>query len=411
VSASFSRSTVRGLVAVACASMVATGLLALYGPDVFETSSAGTDAYSRSAVGHHAALQTLRRLGLQVQQSRHSTSARATDVVVMVAEPALDDDGPRSAALESILERAPAVLLVLPKRTGVPQDARPGWLAASRLRPLAEARAVLRTADPAGEVVRPAAGTFTWSSALPAWSSALPVPSLDAPQLMSTPGLVPLLATGAGALVAERRDGEHHLVVLADPDVLATHGLGRGDNAILLVRILERLGGGPRVVLVDETLHGHELQPSLGRELLRFPLVLATFQGLFTAALLAWAAWVRFGRPRAAAPPEATGATTLVASAGALLAHAGHAGASVAAYWRAAQEQLAHDLRPPGERGGVEAWIRRHAAARDRAHELEELSARVAALEPRARAHEALRLAADIHRWREEMSDGRCSHT
>lgn len=398
----FRRSTARWLVAVTGLSMLASGLLAVYGADLFETRSAGADAFSRSALGHRAALQVLHDLGWRVVISQHATSSRASaDAVVLVAEPGLGEDGPRQAALRAILDEAPAVLLVLPKRSGTPEPARGDWLSAVQLRPLDEVQRALRMVDPGGQVVRPsAAGVGTWHGALPA-------PSLDAPQLMNTSALVPLLATEAGILVAEGHPEGRHLVVLSDPDVLENHGLGRGDDALLWVRILERLGAGPRAILVDETVHGHEVQPSLVRELLRVPLCFATFEFLFTGLLLAWAALVRFGRPRSPPPLQATGAMTLVESAGALLAHAGHPGVAVSSYFRSAQEQLAHDLRPPGERGGIEIWVHRHAEARGRALELAGLVARVKSLEGRASAQEALRLAADIHKWREEMSDGR----
>jgi hypothetical protein len=197
-------------------------------------------------------------------------------------------------------------------------------------------------------------------------------------------------------------------IVLADPDVVATHGLGQGANATLLVRLLERLGAGERTVIVDETLHGFEEQPSLARALLRFPLVLATVSAAVAALLLAWAAAVRFGRPRPPEPALSPGKLFLVEQTAALLRHGGRAADAAQAYLRAARDEVGHRVRPPGAQGAGDGWLARAEAARG-------LEGALAALEERARRlagrriggeEEAVRLARDVHAWREEMTDG-----
>jgi hypothetical protein len=209
----------------------------------------------------------------------------------------------------------------------------------------------------------------------------------------------------AGELVDEETGVR--LVVLADPDPIANHGLGRGDAPLLVAALMDRLGPGAATVVLDETLHGHELQPSLARELLRFPLVLATAQALLALALLAWAALVRFGRPRPAPPPLAAGKEVLLDRTAALLLAGGSPRDAVRAYLAAAKEQLAQRLRPPGSEEPNADWLARTARARGRADALAALEAAVAAQAAgRGAADAAVRIAQEIHRFREYMTHG-----
>ena len=163
---------------------------------------------------------------------------------------------------------------------------------------------------------------------------------------------------------------------------------------------------------MDETLHGHEVQPSIVRELLRFPLLLATLQALLVAALLAWAALVRFGRPVPAPAPAPGGSGELVESAAVLLTQGGHAAEALEGYLRAAREEVVRRLHLAGEGGDGDAALRRLLAARGREGELDALAARVRAVGRRRHGvvEEAVRAARDIHRWREELTDGAAGH-
>lgn len=401
--APFSRRGALALAAAAAASLAAAGLLAAF-PDAFDdVTSFGADGYSRSALGHHAFLELLRELGFDVAASRHATAARADGAVVVVAEPALGalPADPHAEAFDRIRRRARRLLVVLPKRTGVPVNESATWISMAQLLPPGVPADVLRrVAD--GAVVRVAAAKH--------FRGPLPAPAALADlQLVRSSALAPLVACDEGILAGELRSGDQQIVVLADPDVLATHGLGRGDDALLAVRLLERLGAGPGKlpVVVDETLHGHEATPSLARALVRWPLALVTVQVALVAGLLAWAAAIRFGRP---APPRAAlapGKAFLVENTAELLRYGGHLGPAVRAYWRATREGIARALRPAGEAGEADALVARLAAARGLEPERSRLARAVEALaRTRRPAREAVRLAKDIHAFREELTDG-----
>jgi len=403
----FGRRGARWLAAVAALSLVASAVLAVFA-DAFEVPSYAADAFSRSAIGHHAFVELLRRLGHTVILSRSRTAEKVSGATLVVAEPLLGPPGQDDVSrrrLRGMIKAADHVLVVLPKRLGVPDRLRPRWLSGAIPLPEDLPNQVLGMLEVAGVHARVVHPLRTISG----WRGELPAPDVSEPQLVTAKDLVPLLSTDEGMLVGERVSGSMHLILLADPDVLETHGLGRGRNAELAAALLERLGAGASTaIVVDETLHGHELRPSLARELLRWPLVLATLQAALALALLGWAALVRFGRPRRAAEALAPGKEFLVRNTAELLRHGGHVAPAVSAYWRAAKEQIAHALRPPGERSAdLDRFVVALAAARERGERLEALEHRVAALAPRPGAEqEALRAALDIHAFREEMVDG-----
>lgn len=400
----FGRRGAGALAAVAAASLAAAGFLGAFGDALWDPPSAGADAFSRSAVGHRAWLELLRGAGRQVLVSRHRTAEKASDgAVVALLEPRV---GPEDAAREELLEdvngAAPLLLVVLPKRLAIPDQARPSWVAAAPLLPTADAQRVLDALALEATVVRP-------GRAVGAWRGPLPAPTLDEPQLVQSTALTPLVEADEGGMLAGELDVDGwRTVVLADPDVLASHGLSRGENAALALALLRRLGAEGLPVVVDETLHGHDVRPSLVRELLRFPLALATASALLAAALLAWAALVRFGRPERPAPALAAGRLFLVESTAVLLRQGGDAGHAAAAYLRAAKDEVARRLRPPGEGERTDAWLARAAEARGRGEALAALEERVRRLAGRRAGgeEEAVRTAREVHRWREEMTDG-----
>ena len=50
-----------------------------------------------------------------------------------------------------------------------------------------------------------------------------------------------LVVTQDEGLAGELRRGRHRILILSDPDLLSNHGLRRGDNAVLAVRLIDHL--------------------------------------------------------------------------------------------------------------------------------------------------------------------------
>lgn len=392
------------LAVVAGLSLAAAGILAAFGDALSDPASYRPDGYSRSAVGHLAFLRLLEDMGRTVNLSRYRTAEKAEGGIVALLEPQLGEAESAEAGMASdVREAAPRLFLVLPKRGAAPDLGHRGWVSGAELLPEKDAQRVLDALGIEGTVIRPQA-----SIASGAQAGALPPATVDAPQLIRSTALTPLLGSAEGMLAGELEESGHHLVVLADPDVLATHGLGRGQNADLAVALLDRLGGVATPLVVDETLHGHLLTPSITAQLLEFPLVLATLQALALIALLAWAALVRFGRPRKPTLPLDAGKALLLENTADLLRAGGHVQEAAAAYLRAAREAVLARLPPPGAAEEPSAWLARLETARGRAGTLRRLEDRLRnSSQKRRRADvEAIRVAQQIHRWREELTDG-----
>ncbi len=119
----FSRRAVRWLIVVGAVSFAAAAVLTVTGDRVRSTAA---NAFSVSAIGHRAFVETLLALDVPVVVSRyHSVGKAGPGTVLVVAEPTT-----RSVAttdFDGLLE-APNLLYVLPKRRGTPSKDRPEWL-------------------------------------------------------------------------------------------------------------------------------------------------------------------------------------------------------------------------------------------------------------------------------------------
>src|SRR5215468_9478094 len=109
----FAQRTIVWLMGVGSLSFLCAIMLIVFGEDLLPTSTVQANAYSQSAIGHMAFVETLRALGIRVLVSRSDSAQKAgPDDLLIVAEPpaAKKDD----QYLRSLLE-ADRVLLVLPK--------------------------------------------------------------------------------------------------------------------------------------------------------------------------------------------------------------------------------------------------------------------------------------------------------
>ncbi|MDP6475965.1 MAG: DUF4350 domain-containing protein, partial [Alphaproteobacteria bacterium] len=212
-------------------SMIGLGLLAFGGAAYFliygdtRTDTAiGADSYSYSALGHRAFVETLRRQGIAVRVSRNNSAGKAgTSNLLVIAEPNGNWAG---GDAEAYLRPARRVLIVLPKHFGVRDERRRRWVKRVLPRDIEAAREVLQSVAPDGDVSRSAAAAWRLGKFAE-------TPDIQSPQLMSGPGLVPLIGAGDGRMIvaqvtrAERR--EQTIWLLSDPDILSNHGLGKGE--------------------------------------------------------------------------------------------------------------------------------------------------------------------------------------
>lgn len=362
----------------------------------------GPSAFSRSAIGYAGLADILHRIGIPVVKSRYEALTKlGPGSVLVIAEPL-----PGLAGIEGMaaLAQAPAALLILPKWQGEESRSHAGWLARAQPWPMVVPAQVLALAVPGARLVR--------QDKIAGWTVNRlgKTPVLDPPvQLIRSDRLRPIVGNADGMLLGELDDRGRRLLVLADPDVLANHGIARGENAAFAVALIEALGSGrvaPPKVVFDETLHGYVAQPaSPARLLLRFPFVFATAQAALGVLLLLWASLGRFGAPEATPPALAAGKTGLIRNAAALLDHAGHRPVMVQRYVQATLREAARLLHAPRGLDGPALidWLKSAGKARGVSLDCAGIIVRS---ERRTDDAGLAACARDIYQWKGEIVDG-----
>jgi hypothetical protein len=391
-----------GAVAVFAISLYFMGGGELSGPD-----TVGPSTFSRSAIGHAGIAEVLQQLAIPVVKSRSSSLDKLSPgSVLVIAEP--HRSGQSEDAIRTLL-KASTILLVLPKWTGLPSEQKVGWLREVNEGPTLDAQWALNLVAPNGEVAREK-DAVQWTT------NTLHVsPALDSPiQLMRGAPLWPIIGAQRGMLVGEINERGRKIWVLADPDVIANHGLAREGNAALALALIKALRGADGGVVFDETVHGFVVRPvSPFLLLFRFPFVVATVQGLVAVALLLWATLGRFGAPQTAPPALSAGREGLLSNMAKLVEFTGHQDVMVKRYVQETVRDVALALHAPRELAGagLVAWLQRVGLARAVTVDCEDVLRRAAEPGTGGRNLSVLvRLARDIHQWKGEIVDGRSRH-
>ena len=395
----FAGRTIAWLVVVGGLSFAAALVLIVVGEDLFPSSTVEANAYSQSAIGYKAFVETLQQLGTRVLVSRSDSvpKTRSGDLLI-VAEP------PPSRADDSYLGElldADRVLLVLPKWEAVPSLSDHRWAGVVFRLPTGEVADILRRAVPDGDVVTP--GAVTWGSndfGAPA--------TIDQPQLIKSKTLIPVVADEHGTLLGYMP--RSNLWVLSDPDLLSNVGLRRGSNAVLAVGIVDRLRQENGGVVIDEVIHGFRLDPNLWRTMFEYPFVFVTLNALAALLVLLWAAMGRFGAPLPVTPPLKAGKTTLIGNAAGLLTYGGHAGAVLRRYLAVTVGDVAQRVHAPARLGEAETadWLERVGKARNVRMTPAVLrhDAESAAAGGHPDGRRLLQAARNLYRWKQEMLHG-----
>jgi hypothetical protein len=391
-----------GAVVVFAISLYFMGGGELGGPD-----SVGPGTYSRSAIGHAGIAEVLTQLGIPVVKSRSSSLDKlGAGSVLVIAEPRRTGAG--EEAVRTLL-KADTILMVLPKWTGLPSEQKSGWLREVTEGPTLDAQWALALVAPRGEVVREKTAV-QWNT-----NELHVTPDPDLPvQLIKGDRLRPIIGASQGMLVGELTDKGRKVWVLADPDIIANHGLAREGNAALALALIKALRQGEGSVVFDETIHGIVVRPASPFLLLfRFPFVVATVQGLLAVALLLWSALGRFGAPQTAPPALSAGREGLLQNMAKLVEFTGHQDVIVRRYVQETVRDAAVALHAPRELSGagLTAWLQRVGLARGVEIDCEAVLQQAAEAGIRRRSPTALvRLARDIHQWKGEIVDGRSRH-
>lgn len=389
------------------ASLLLGFLIAVFGDPAAPSISAGNDSFSRSALGHRLFVELLRQRGQRVVTGRWNSAdlANQREAPLVVIEPDL-----AVVELRALLDAADTALLVLPKRSGDAGGNRGAFVHSSELLPLDVAERVLAVVAPGAKVERGNAVPLERYPGPPTSHRERVTPDVADLQTIHSDAIEPIFGTADATLLGMLRDPtDRTLFVLADPDLLATHGIVRGENAAIALDIAASVAAGATTLVVDETCHGHEVEPRIWSALGRYPLSLALFQALAVIATLLWIGLRRLGAPVPAAPALAPGRLTLVATTAELLLAANRSGPVLLRYLRNAEHEVARAL----ALAGATDETRREALARIEVRRrpttrLEQVAETVNAAmqDPGRPASSLLGAARTVHRWRTEMLHG-----
>lgn len=373
-------------------------------------------SFSPAAPGSLALYELLAELDWPVSRGR----ARVADpgqglLIAMLPSPSDDLDSRRVARIT----QAERSLIVLPKwndvgQMSVGQGNEKNWstrltrVAADRIESQLESfehnLSVLKKNQPVE--YRPAAG-------LPV-SITLPTITISEPQLLAKSlDVEPWIETDDGVLLGKALFSEGEQWILSDPDLLNNRGLDDSGHAVLAIDLLNELRSMDRPIILDEVLHGYERDPSLARILTEPPLLYVMIQIGVWIALAVWAGLARFSLPVEPHAGHRGGRELLLKNTAELLEYGRQGPTAVRPYLRYAIQEVA---RASGiDRQGTrrlsgdtisEKNIRTQLDAAGRSEQsVEELWQLTARVKSRDKT-QALRLAADIRRWKEEMLHG-----
>jgi hypothetical protein len=392
------------VIVIGLAAFVAATYLEVFDDGGGEPRTAGTSAFSRSAIGHRAFAETLRQLDIPVQISRFRTLDRTgAGSLLLLLEPDLDE--PRDALL-SALRRLPHALLVLPKWTGRVDRKKPIWIDRMSLLPKSEAEKTLRAVVDDARIIR-RDGTMS----IPAKRFGGKV-ALNEPQFFvaGKTRIQPILTGAGGILLGEVDSGGGTLWILSDPDLLSNVGIDEADNGVVAVSIVHALLPKGGTVIIDETSHGFEQRPNLLRTMLHPPFVTILLAAIAAMLVLVWAGAIRFGAPQPETEGLAAGKLTLVKSAAKLLRFGTSANNLLLNYRRLVLADAMTELHGPNglDEFAQASWLDRAAEHRGLAIRLrpllDQMSGRVES--GRIDATRALRFALDLYRWKQEILHG-----
>ena len=390
-----------GLVLVSAISLIAFLALSAYSPDLRNESSSDANALSKSAIGFAGLRVLLDVSGISNSIDRGVVPRQKLHPSLFILTPTL---GSNNTEVFRLSIPGPS-LIILPK-----------WLPASD--PTTYGR-VLKIDTFGRRPIVKLLGTFSkdtkinqqsgafapyqFSSARSPVSAQVYSIQIDRLQTISGNGWIPIIVNQKGeAVLAESRLTS--VYVLADPDLMNTHGLGDLPTAALALTTITHLRAGSGPVTFDVTLNGFRRSPNLLHAAFAPPFLGATLCAILAAALIGFHAATRFGKPQTAPPAFALGKQALAGNTADLI-RVMHREPHMAIRYAATTRNLA--LRALGIRRQMDfqqtdALFR--AMERDGETTYAELAAE--AQEVKSRSH-LVALAIRLFRWRQGMIHAR----
>lgn len=393
------------LVAIGGTAFVAILLSQIFGDRLGVERSHRSDATSVSAIGTRAFMRVLERVGMPTARLSADNMQQAGDGAVAVIT-----DPTRTFGTEEqrrkILEGADRAILVMPKWTGPPGSMDRRWIGPVRRDSLTPIWTAIVSEGTGGKVA---------DLGSPVEDFAGLSPSLPSPQLIKGPDLEPLLSYEGGVLIGELLYEEDEIstwiMVLADPDLIANHNLDEGDNAVLAVRMVERIQGGDGTLVF---IGRGAADASFWQRLFMLPYAVITLQVLLALIVVVWAGVGRFGSPVPVPSEMKAGRSQLIDNAADLLDHARHGSTVLDSYARHILRDVAEALNAPRGLGEAQTaeWL--DEAARQRGKPADAVGlhrrARAGSADLRRMPRGLVRTALDLYRWKRDLTDDTGRH-
>lgn len=301
-------------------SLAVIGLLIAVLSSVFDDdkNNAAPDATlsSESAIGHKALLTMLDELQLGNDALFNPLFGNFSNGLTLFLEPNPSEIAPQDLQRRYVGE---AVLVVLPKWLAVPDPEKPRHIQAAAWMERKAVQELARTVAGDVEIIR--------SSEIADFpkNDFKVQPLLTRPQLMRSAKLTPLIARTDGVLLGSIKRGKTVVYILSDPDLLNNHGLIKGNNAALVVRIVDKARSKGSLNF-DGSVQKMRGAISLWRQLFLPPLLGLLLLSVASVCMLIWHAAQRLMPPRKLDFGLASGKIGLVENSAALFDSVEHRG-------------------------------------------------------------------------------------
>ncbi|UTW56330.1 DUF4350 domain-containing protein [Kordiimonas sp. SCSIO 12610] len=291
----FKSKTLFWLIALGLAATIGMAVTSVLLDDAKYSVTSGTNSFSKSAIGHGAIADLLEKNGFEILKSQANTDSKllGSKTSLFLLEP---------QAIKSIEDHINTLtyysptLLVLPKRRGVPNPGKPGWILTSNLLNLKTPEKIANYVTSETEIIRPDENIANWQNTydLPG------APKINDIQLIKNDKLDPVIWNEHGILLgkytAEDKDyGDWPIWILSDPDLLQNHGLGDGWNLDFTLQMVSDVTASADTIVIDEIIHGFTMDPSLARAMFSQPFIYATIASLLAVLVFMFATTRRFG--------------------------------------------------------------------------------------------------------------------
>lgn len=376
------------------------GLLSAYAPELRSGNDGGDHALSSAATGFGGLPLLLRGLGAPVVMQRGVLTEGADDSL-LVLTPKPDT---RPEQIREIGHHG-ATLIVLPKWATMPSPGHSGWVRTLGVLPTEAALAPLPAEFGDGSQLIERQGRATVVLRRPDGAPFGAPIQVDGLRTLSGPQWIPVVIDDQNRPVLVMHS-KLRTYVLADPDLISTHGLKTLNGAKTAVALVDIVRVADAPVMFDLTLHGLERSRNLLRLMLEPPLLGMTLVLAMLAAFVGFQAAVRFGPTRETGRVIALGKRGLADNTAGLVRLARrehHMAAPYALLVRAAAARAIGAPRHLNE-AALDAFL-------DRVGRMNGASDAYSALAEQARAAKTsgdlMRVAGALYRWNQELTRGR----